>query len=339
MNKRLLRCITVCMTAVFLLSFTGCSEKVRNSTEGFHIVTTNFALYDFASAVCGDTDTVTMLLPPGAESHDYEVTLADMAVLESCDLLIYIGGESEDWVYEALATLEEYGSAPKTLSALAVLDNAGALYPEETVGSTDMASTAHGEEHTHDTLDADTYIGMDEHVWTSIPNALTLINAIADTIRQIDENHVLADYAPYTANLAVLHEKLHVLTESTENPQILIADRFPFLYMVKEYGIVYYAAFAGCASDTEPSVAVVDTLIRQVEENEMDTLFVIEFSDRRTAEMIAAETGAKIAELHSCHNVSAADFTAGVTYLELMERNYNALAAAWNQEIMKENTP
>ena len=320
--------ITVFLLCTLILSFPGCTEVQTDSGNGISVVTTNFALYDFASAVCGVEDTVTMLLPLGAESHDYEVTLQDMAILEKCDLLFFVGGESEAWVIDALHTLEEHGSAPATLSALDVLSEADKLLCEESVNSM-TAEESHNHDHDHD-HNHDSYAGIDEHVWTSIPSAILLMDALDGTLSRLNENHIPNRHEDYAASLSALDEKFRTLTENTADPRIIVADRFPFLYMVKEYGIGYYAAFSGCTSDTEPSVAIVNTLIRETEETGTDTLFVIEFSNRKTAELIAAQTGADIAELHSCHNVSAADFRAGITYLDLMERNYAALSAAWN---------
>ncbi|MBQ7921222.1 MAG: zinc ABC transporter substrate-binding protein [Clostridia bacterium] len=327
MLQKLNRLAAILLLCTLILTLSGCAENPKSTQNGINIVTTNFALYDFASAVCGENDSVIMLLPPGAESHDYEVTLKDMAVLEKCDLLFFVGGESEQWVHDALHTLEEHNSNPHALSALDVLHDADKLLCEENVNTmTPEESHDHDHDHHHS---AEDYAGMDEHVWTSIPNALLLMDALDDTLAALNENHSKDHHKDYAASLSALDEKFRTLTENTPDPRIIVADRFPFLYMAKEYGIGYYAAFTGCASDTEPSVAVVDALIRQTEETGTKTLFVIEFSNRRTAEMIAAETGAQIAELHSCHNVSAEDFAAGITYLGLMEQNYNALAAAW----------
>ena len=311
-----------------LLSLSACTVSPAAETDGLHIVTTNFALYDFASAVCGDNDTVTLLLPLGSESHDYEVTLKDMAQLETCDLLFYVGGESESWVHDALHTLEEYDSAPHTLAALDVIRDAGKLLCEENT-NTLSPDASHDHDHDHDHTHTDSYAGIDEHVWTSIPNAILLMNALDDILGELDGDHTKGAHTDYVASLTALDGKFRTLTAAVSSPRIIVADRFPFLYMAKEYGIGYYAAFAGCASDTEPSVSVVNTLIRHVQDTGTKCLFVIEFSDRKTADLITAQTDAVTAELHSCHNVSAAEFQAGITYLQLMERNYNALASAW----------
>ena len=322
--------IALLLIITLLFSLTACSGSQPDTTGGLRIVTTNFALYDFASAVCGENDTVILLLPLGTESHDYEVTLKDMALLEKCDVLFYVGGENESWVHDALHSLEEYNCAPRSLSALDVICDAGKLLCEESLNSLspeEAHSHDHDHDHHHDHTDA--YAGMDEHVWTAIPNAILLMDAFDDILAELDENHVQDTHADYAASLTALDAKFRALTAAVPSPRIIVADRFPFLYMAKEYGIGYYAAFAGCASDTEPSVAIVDTLIRQVRDSGVKNLFVIEFSNRKTADLIAGETGVNTAELHSCHNVSAAEFQAGITYLDLMERNYSALASAW----------
>ena len=130
----------------------------------------------------------------------------------------------------------------------------------------------------------------------------------------------------------MLDEKFRTLTESAENPSILVADRFPFAYLTETYGIAYAAAFEGCTSDTEPSLDTVNRLISLTETLSPRTILVTELSDRQTASSIAAQVnGVTIAELHSCHNVTKEDFENGVTYFDLMERNYTVLENLWNR--------
>jgi len=314
MKKILLFCmlLTLCLGTVSCGLDDGIPEK-----DGITIVTTNFFLYDTARTLARPEDEVIMLISPGAESHDFELTLADMAVIETCDLFAYVGGEGEGWVYDALAAFGENGIDIPAFCAMEAVEEAGTLY--HSAGEHDHD---HGEhEHNH-------WEGIDDHVWLSVPNAMVIHEAMLDTLKGYYEDWTPDESVKYA--LTMLDEKIRTLTASAENPEILVADRFPFMYLTEEYGIAYTAAFEGCTSDTEASLETVHMLIGRAEALGQGVLLVTELSDCRTAEAIRAQVpGLEMAELHSCHNVTKEDFDAGVTYIDLMERNCAVLEKLW----------
>ncbi|MBR4960466.1 MAG: zinc ABC transporter substrate-binding protein [Clostridia bacterium] len=306
--------ITLCLTC------TGCSHIIGDGIpekDGITIVTTNFFLYDAARTLARPEDEVIMLISPGTESHDYELTLADMAKIETCDLFAYVGGEGEGWVYDALHAFGENGIEIPAFCAMEAVEKAGTLH--HAAGEHDHDHGEHHENH---------WEGIDDHVWLSVPNAIVIHEAMLDALKGYYENWTPDESVKY--NLTVLDEKLRTLVSSTENPEILVADRFPFAYLTEEYGIAYTAAFEGCSSDTEASLETVNMLIGKAESLRQGTILVTELSDCQTAKAVAAQTaGLEIAELHSCHNVTKEDFDAGVTYIDLMERNCAVLEKLW----------
>lgn len=326
--KKIFLILLACLT---VLSFAGC-EAFHHGTatdgivpkDGITIVTTNFFLYDAARTIARDRDNVIMLISPGAESHDFELTLTDMAAIETCDLFAYVGGEGEGWVYDALDTFAENGIEVPVFCAMEAVEQAGTL-----VHSAGEHDHDHGEHH------ASHWEGIDDHVWLSVPNAMVLYEAMSDTLKGYYEDW----YEPEPDNetgwkyrLTMLDKKFRTLTESVNDPFMLVADRFPYAYLTAEYGIGYTAAFEGCTSDTEPSLQTVNRLIDLTKSMSGRTILVTELSDRQTADAIAAQVdGVTIAELHSCHNVTKADYEAGVTYFDLMERNYTILENLWNE--------
>lgn len=305
--------ITAFLLALTLLfSFVSCKKKTDDAK--LKIVATNFAMYDFARAAAGEAADVTMLLPPGNESHDFEVTLSDIAAIAGCDLFIYVGGESEDWVYDVLESLGD--SAPASFCAA----DAVVQLDEEIVDG--METDNDGE-----TTEAD------EHVWTSLENAAALVNAIADAISALpgaDGEVIHANSAAYANEILSLKDEIGEMIAHAERSTIVVADRFPFLYLAKEFGLDYYAAFSGCSSATEPSLSTVNFIIEKVRSEDIPAIFVIEFSDGRVAETVAGETGCATLTLHSAHNVSKEDFDRGVTYADIMRRNLDALKIALN---------
>lgn len=303
---------------MLLVSCTN-DDGIADSSDKLSVVTTNFALYDFARAVCGDDCTVTMLVPPGQESHDFEASLADIAKITDSDLFVYVGGESEDWVEDIFASLESMGDE---LNALCVLDSVD-TFDEEII---DGMTHVHEDDFDHGHNETET----DEHVWTSIPNAIQIMEDIRDRMCEIAPSlsySLNENTSAYKEELLEIDSGIVELVNSAETKTIIVADRFPFRYFTERYGLNYYAAFSGCTSDVEPTLDTVNFLIEKVKETGCP-VFVIEFSDGTTAKSVQAETGCDIMTLQSAHNVTRDDFNSGVTYADLMRQNLETLKSA-----------
>ncbi len=302
------------LAAVFCGTLTACGTNSIANDGKLTVVATNFALYDFARAVCGDACDVRMLLSPGSESHDFEATLADIALLAETDVFVYVGGESEEWVPDVL---EAAGAADVTqVRAIDLVEtyvNAG-------------TESGHDREHTEDDGH---HHEIDEHIWTSIPNAITIMEAIGEAVLKEDEGFE-ADKDAYISELLDIDADIREIVDTAARDTVIFADRFPFRYFTEEYGLNYCAAFDGCSSAVEPSLSIVNSLIERVNETRSRAVFSIEFSDRKTAEAVAAETGCAILEFHSAHNVSRADFESGITYADIMRQNAENLRTALN---------
>ncbi len=309
--------LLVLLTGVLLL--TGCTPKDGvPQKNGMTVVTTNFFLYDMAKTILGDAGEAIMLITPGTESHDFELTLSDMAKIETCDLFVFVGGEGEGWVWEALDTFGTSGVEIPTFCVMEVVEQSGTLC--HNTGEHD---------HDHDNHTATHWEGIDDHVWLSIPNAQLLYNALQDALQERYGDFTPTD-TDISDTLTMLDEKYRTLVQETAKPFLLVADRFPYRYLTETYGISHTAAFDGCTSDTEPSLETVNRLVAQAKGMDKPMLAVTELSDRRTAEAVAAQVpGTEIVELHSCHNVTKADFDSGVTYADLLVRNYEILEKLW----------
>jgi len=168
-------------------------------------------------------------------------------------------------------------------------------------------------------------------VWTSPRNAKLIVQAIADILAELDPTNAdifRENAASYIAELEELDAAFREVVDQAVRHTVIFGDRFPFLYLTNDYGISHYAAFVGCSTDTQASPATIAFLIEKVEAENIPVVFYIEFSNRMIAEVIAEATGATLLELHSAHNVSQADYSAGVTYLDLMWRNVENLREA-----------
>lgn len=303
------------LAVLFCGMFTACGTNSIANDGKITVVATNFALYDFARAVCGDACDVRMLLSPGSESHDFEATLADIALLAETDVFVYVGGESEEWVPDVL----EAAGKSDVVQVRAI----------DLVETYVSAGTESGHEHSEDDGH---HHETDEHIWTSIPNAIKIMDGIRWGILRIHEGFEF-DMDPYNAYLAELLDidaDIRRTVETSAQDTLIFADRFPFRYFTEEYGLSYCAAFDGCSSAVEPSLSTINTIIEKVDETSSSAVFAIEFSDRKTAEAVAAETGCEILEFHSAHNVSKADFESGITYADIMRKNAENLKIALN---------
>ena len=316
--KKICFVLTVLIFLFGASALTGCSESRRavvpdNSKPTVSAM--NFPAYDFARQITGGRANVILLLSPGADSHSYEPTPADILTIENSDLFIYTGGKSDEWLGRTLASLEN-----DSLSVVKMMDVTDALVEETVEGM----ETEQG--------DSDE-IEYDEHVWTSPKNAVKISAAIAEKMSEIDPDNAefyFENLRGYTDELNRLDEDFHNVCENGARKCMVFGDRFPFRYLADEMGLDYRAAFMGCSDETEPSVQTLVYLIDKVRAENIPVVFTIEFSNKKTAETISEETGAKVLEMHSCHNVSREDFDGGATYVSLMRKNLENLKKALN---------
>lgn len=312
------KCLTILILCGLLLSGCGQTEQPRDP-DRMRIVTTVFPAYDFARAAAGDLADVTLLLPPGAETHSYEPTPADILSVRDCDLFIYLGGESDAWVDTILDSVEPTGAVMKMVDCVELLEE------EEVEGMQSQLEHDHDEHEEHGPGQVAEY---DEHVWTSPRNAADITLAVGEKLAELDGAHAGAyreNAAAYGEALRRLDGEFEAFFDSLPDRTIIFGDRFSLRYFAEEYHLDYYAAFPGCSTQTEPSAATIAFLTDKVRDEHISTVWYIEFSNHLVADSIAEATGTKTAMFHTCHNVSRAELDGGATYLSLMEGNLETL--------------
>lgn len=298
--KRFYSVILACFMFSFCLA--SCGKTGGGNNGKISVVATIFPAYDFAKHVCGESAEVTMLLPPGSESHSYEPTAQDILKIQNCDLFLYTGGESDVWVDKILNSMDQKINTLKMMDCVSVIEEEHAE-----------------EEEAHE---------YDEHVWTSPVNAVQIIEQTKNKLCEIDSTRkdlYAENAASYIAEINQLDGDFRDFFNSVENKILIFGDRFPLLYFTKEYGLEHYAAFPGCAEHTEPSAATIAFLIQKIKEKNLSTVYYIEFSSHNIADSIANATGTDTALFYTCHNVSKQQFSQGVTYVSLMRENLSML--------------
>lgn len=331
--KKLLACALAASVAIFGL--TACSNQDKADAHKLKIVTTNFAEYDFARQITGDKADVKMLLKPGAESHSYEPSPQDIKTIQDSDLFVYVGGDSDEWVGDILESIDKKPNTFKLMDAVDLMEEEvkeGMVHEHEHEEHADKHEE-HADKHEHEHEEHADEPEMDEHVWTSPVNAIKIVEKMSAEIIKLDPNNAdtyKKNTEEYIKKLQKLDGEFREVVKNGKRKEIVVGDRFPFLYFVKEYGIEYYAAFPGCSKDTDTNPATIAFLTEKVKEDNIPVVFHIELSNEQMSKAIAEATGAKSELLNAVHNISDEDFKKGVTYIDLMEHNVEVLKEALN---------
>lgn len=308
------------------------AKTTEETDRKLNIVTTIFPEYDWTRNILGNREAdvnLTMLLDNGTDLHSFQPAVKDIMKVSSCDLLIYVGGESDQWIEDALESAQNKDM--KTINLMEVLGDT--IKEEETVEGMQDSEHEHGheDEHAHEGEDEKEY---DEHVWTSMRNASVICDAIAETLEEMDpENKEIyqTNAENYKAKLSTLDQKYQETVDTDRQNTLIFADRFAFRYLVDDYGLNYYAAFSGCSAESEASFKTVTFLAGKLDELGIKTVLTIEKSDDRIAQTVIENTkkkDQKILELNSMQSITSDEIKNGVTYLSVMEDNLKVLKEA-----------
>ena len=311
------------MLAVMLpvLLFCGCVNNVKTNPDKLSVVATIFPEYDWVMNILGDTAEnaeVTMLLNSGVDLHSYQPTADDIIKISTCDLFIYVGGESDKWVEDALK------NAPETLNAINLLDVLGDSVKEEEVVE---GMEAEDEEESDEPE-------LDEHVWLSLKNAEILVDAIKDELVKIDADNTeayIANASAYCDKLKNLDSQYKSAVENAKIKTVLFADRFPFRYLTDDYGLSYYAAFVGCSAESEASFETIAFLANKTDELKLPAVITLEGTNHKIAETVISTSKNKTAQIltmDSMQSVTFDDIKNGANYLSIMEKNLETLKTA-----------
>ena len=331
-------------TSVSYAGKLGGESGDQTSGDGkLQVVTTIFPEYDWVREIAGlgansvdksaaDGIELTMLLDNGVDLHSFQPTAADIAKISTCDMFIYVGGESDFWVDDALKE-----SVNKNMVVIDLMDVLGdSVKEEEIVEGMQEEEEEHEHEHGDEAEEHEEEEGpeYDEHVWLSLKDSQTLCSEIAKKLGEIDPEHAAAYSANaenYNSKLAELDSEYQSTVDSAKVKTILFGDRFPFRYMADDYGLEYYAAFVGCSAETEASFDTVIFLSGKVDELKLPAVCTIENSDQKIANTIKENTTAKDQEIisfNSLQSTTSKNVEEGATYIGAMEENLQALKKA-----------
>lgn len=339
--KRNLSLLLICVCVGLCLAGCGVDIGEINDEDKLNIVCTTFPQYDWVSNIIkGNEENVnlTLLMDKGGDLHNFQPSALDIARVSGCDIFIYVGGESDTWVDDALK--EAVNTGLTAVNMLEALEDNGSLFAEEHVEGMEASGHNHEEHeydeaHEHEDHNEDGY-EYDEHVWLSLKNAIVLNEYICQVLSEADEENAALyrkNCENYVAELEALDNEYKKTVEESLNDTLLFADRFPFRYMVEDYGLNYYAAFEGCSAETEASFNTVAFLSDKLSELGINAVAVIDGSDERLAKVIIENSDNEDREIvvfNSLQSVSKNDLEKGMTYLLAMEGNLKVLKQALN---------
>ena len=316
-------------------TLSGCADSAMPAAEEdrLSIVCTTFPQYDWVSALIEGNEaqfSLTLLMDKGGDLHNFQPSALDIARVSECDLFIYVGGESDGWVEDALQ--EAVNADMRVLNMMEVLQ--GRLVEEEHVEG--MEEAAHVKEGFHADEDHEHEQEYDEHVWLSLRNAEQILEDIAAQLAGMDSVNAglyQRNCDRYTAALRALDIQFEQAVRAGTKDTLLFADRFPFRYFVEDYGLKYYAAFNGCSAETEAGFGTVAYLINKLDALELGAVIVLDGSDDRLARVVIENTRdgshhavrQQIYILNSLQSVSRREIRAGIRYLNVMEENLKVL--------------
>ncbi len=323
-SKTMKKLISIFLTlTVFVSALSGCSGS--NENKKLSVVTTIFPEYDWVMQILGNDSeniNVSLLLDNGVDLHSFQPSADDIIKISSADLFIYVGGTSDDWIQDALKEAKNKNMI--TINLFEVL--------EDRVKEEELVEGMEEEDDEDDSSDVE----YDEHVWLSLENASRVCTAIKDALIKLDPSNS-SIYALNTENyISKLHDLDSKYKDTVNNAKrntIVFGDRFPFRYLVEDYGMKYYAAFLGCSAESEASFDTVIFLANKVDELQIPVVFTIENPNHTIAETIIKNTKAKSAKvlvLDSMQSTTSKDIKNGVSYLSIMEKNLETLKIALN---------
>ena len=324
---------------------TGCTAKTEKKDKGdntkgkLKIVTTIFPEYDITRAIAKDKVDLELMIKPGVDVHSFTPTPQDIKTVQNSDIFVYGGTEHDKWVENLTKSIDM-----KNKKVVKLVDGIQQLEEESVDGMKhehhhdDEKEDEHNHDHKHEKEDKHNHKDesekeLDPHYWTSPKNAIQMVKTITNALVEKDPDNAefyKENAKNYIKQLEGVDKELHDVVDNAKIKKVVIADRFPFRYLFKDLGLEYRALFSGCSVESTASAGQIKKMVDYVKENKIPVVYHIEMGKGELAETVAKNSGAKVKLLHSIHTVTKEDFDKGITYIDLMKQNVEALKEGLN---------
>lgn len=324
---------------------TGCTAKTEKKDKGdntkgkLKVVTTIFPEYDITRAIAKDKVDLELMIKPGVDVHSFTPTPQDIKTVQNSNIFVYGGTEHDKWVENLTKSIDM-----KNKKVVKLVDGIQQLEEESVDGMKhehhhdDKKEDQHNHDHKHEKEDEHDHKDesekeLDPHYWTSPKNAIQMVKTITNALVEKDSDNAefyKENAKNYIKQLEGVDKELHDVVDNAKIKKVVIADRFPFRYLFKDLGLEYRALFSGCSVESTASAGQIKKMVDYVKENKIPVVYHIEMGKGELAETVAKNSGAKVKLLHSIHTVTKEDFDKGVTYIDLMKQNVEALKEGLN---------
>lgn len=346
--------VAAMLSALILAACGGESAEknsAKESSKKLSVVATIYPQYDWLKNIIGDASQaidLKLLIKNGTDLHSYKPSAQDIATIANADMVVYVGGESDEWIEKALAAtpkegrvqvnlMEALGDRVKEEEVVEGMEHHHHHHHdgEEHAEEHEHEHHEHAEEHEHEHHEHAEAPENDEHVWLSLKNADILVNHITEALVKLDSKNAEAYKAnaqAYVAKIRELDSAYASAVSTAQNKTVLFGDRFPFRYLVDDYGIKYFAAFVGCSAESEASFETIAFLAGKMDSLSLPAIFIIDGSNGKIARAILDASkkskNAQVLVLNSMQSVKDEQVKAGADYLALMQENLEVLKKA-----------
>lgn len=309
----------VCLLTALMLILSGCTSQEPAKNDKKSVVVTIFPLYDWVREIVGDSEGIelTLLMNKGVDLHNYQASASDIIKITDSDLFIYNGGESDEWIEDIL-------KENKKLNSFSVMESIEDLLKQEEEKE-GMQEDEHEQVHEEGEFD--------EHIWLSLKNAKASCNIILNELVKLDpenKDKYQANYDRYINELDKLDAEYESVVSSSSKKVLLFADRFPFRYLVDDYGIDYYAAFKGCSAESEASFDTIKFLAEKTDELNLKYVMILENSEEKIANAVINSTVNKNQTIESLDSLQSTTLADNRSYLDVMSSNLEVLKKVLN---------
>ena len=324
---------------------TGCTAKTEKKDKGdntkgkLKVVTTIFPEYDITRAIAKDKVDLELMIKPGVDVHSFTPTPQDIKTVQNSNIFVYGGTEHDKWVENLTKSIDM-----KNKKVVKLVDGIQQLEEESVDGMKhehhhdDEKEDEHNHNHEHEKEDEHDHKDesekeLDPHYWTSPKNAIQMVKTITNALVEKDSDNAefyKENAKNYIKQLEGVDKELHDVVDNAKIKKVVIADRFPFRYLFKDLGLEYRALFSGCSVESTASAGQIKKMVDYVKENKIPVVYHIEMGKGEMAETVAKDSGAKVKLLHSIHTVTKEEFDKGITYIDLMKQNVEALKEGLN---------
>lgn len=326
---------------------TGCTAKTEKKDKGdntkgkLKVVTTIFPEYDITRAIAKDKVDLELMIKPGVDVHSFTPTPQDIKTVQNSDIFVYGGTEHDKWVENLTKSIDmKNKKVVKLVYGIQQLEEESVDGMKHEHHHDDEKKDEHNHDHKHEKEEKHSHDHenesdkeLDPHYWTSPKNAIQMAKTVTNALVEKDPGNAefyKENAKNYIKQLEGVDKELHDVVDNAKIKKVVIADRFPFRYLFKDLGLEYRALFSGCSVESTASAGQIKKMVDYVKENKIPVVYHIEMGKGELAETVAKNSGAKVKLLHSIHTVTKEDFDKGVTYIDLMKQNVEALKEGLN---------